>query len=220
MQFQFSVYSGLQWSDLPFVLQGLGRTLLLTLLAGVFGTLIGTIVGWLRESSATASYLLGPYVDVMRSVPLIIQFILFNSAFSAFGVPLDPLQVGVLTLSLYMGALTSELVRSGLRSVRPELRRASRSLGMSYWKELRYISAPLAVRTVFPSWIGTLIALTKDTALVSVVGYVELLRAAQILIVRTNEALMILAGVGAAYFLICYPISRYSRRIERRLSHD
>jgi His/Glu/Gln/Arg/opine family amino acid ABC transporter permease subunit len=217
MQFQLA-YSGLQWSDLQFVLVGLWRTLLLTALAGFFGTVLGLVLGWARESSALVRHLFAPYVDVTRSIPLIIQFILINSAFAAFGSPLDPLQVGVLTLSLYMGVLTSELVRSGLRSVRPELIKASRSLGMSYWQELRLVSLPLAIRTVFPGWIGTLIGLTKDTALVSVVGYIELLRATQILITRTNEALLLLTGVGIAYFLICYPISRYSLAVERKLA--
>lgn len=219
MQFQLP-YSGLQWSDVWIVLGGLGRTILLTVLATVFGTVMGAVLGWLRESSTAASHLLAPYVDVTRSVPLIIQFILINSAFAAFGAPLEPLLVGVLTLSLYMGVLTSELARSGLQAVRREVRRAARSLGLTYWQELRLIGAPLAVRTVLPAWIGTVIGLTKDTALVSVVGCIELLRATQILIVRTNEALLLLTGVGIAYFLICYPISRYSRALERRLSHD
>jgi len=220
MQFQFNLYAGLQWSDLFFVLEGFGRTLLLAFVTCAAGTLLGALVGWLRENMAIARFALAPYVDAVRSIPLIIQFILVNSAFSAFGLPLSPLQVGILTLTLYMGASSSELVRAGLRSVRPELRRAARSLGMSPWQELRHVTAPLAVRTIFPSWIGALIGLTKDTALVSVIGYIELLRAAQILIVRTNEALWILMGVGAAYFLMCYPVSRYSRRLEKRLGHD
>jgi len=220
MPLQFNLYAGLQWSDLFFVLEGFGRTLLLAVVTCAAGTLLGTLVGWLRESMVIARFALAPYVDAVRSIPLIIQFILVNSAFSAFGLPLSPLQVGILTLTLYMGASSSELVRAGLRSVRPELRRAARSLGMSQWQELRHVTAPLAVRTIFPSWIGTLIGLTKDTALVSVIGYIELLRAAQILIVRTNEALWILLGVGAAYFLLCYPVSRYSRRLEKRLGHD
>jgi len=220
VQFQFNLYAGLQWSDLWFVLQGFGRTVLLAVVTCAAGTLLGVLVGWLRENCVAARLAFAPYVDVMRSVPLIIQFILVNSAFAAFGLPLSPLEVGILTLTLYMAASSSELVRAGLRSVRFELRRAARSLGMSPWQELRYVTAPLAVRAIFPSWIGALIGLTKDTALVSVIGYVELLRAAQILIVRTNEALLILMGVGAAYFLMCYPVSRYSRTLEKRLGHD
>ncbi|KAJ10235.1 amino acid ABC transporter permease [Pseudomonas aeruginosa] len=219
MQFQLS-YSGLQWSDLSFVMTGIWHTVLLTILAAFFGTLLGVVIGWLRENSVVVRIALAPIVDLLRSVPLIIQFILVNSFFALSGVPISPLTVGVIVLSLYMGVLTSELVRSGLQSVRIQLRKAARSLGLSYWQEFWHISAPLALRTVFPGWIGTVIALTKDTALVSVVGYVELLRASQILINRSNEAILVLAGTGLFYFLICYPISRYSQRLEKVMQHD
>lgn len=219
MQFQLA-YSGLQWSDIPFVLTGIWHTLLLTLLATVFGTLIGILVGWLRHESIAARLALGPLVSVLRSIPLIIQFILVNSFFAMAGFAMSPLLIGLIVLSLYMGMLTSELVRSGLQSIRPQLKKASRSLGLTYWQELRHISTPLALRTLFPGWIGTVIGLTKDTALVSVVGYIELLRASQILINRSNEALLVLAGTGLFYFAICYPISRYSRHLEKVMHND
>ncbi|MGK9419485.1 amino acid ABC transporter permease [Pseudomonas cedrina] len=219
MQFQL-VYSGLHWGDIPFVLTGIWHTLLLTLLATFFGTLLGLLVGWLRHESVVARLALAPFVNVLRSIPLIIQFILVNSLFAMAGFGISPLFIGVIVLSLYMGMLTSELVRSGLQSVRPQLKKASRSLGLSYWQTLRHVSAPLALRTLFPGWIGTVIGLTKDTALVSVVGYIELLRASQILINRSNEALLVLAGTGLFYFAICYPISRYSRHLEKVMRHD
>ena len=219
MQFQLA-YSGLQWSDIPFVLTGIWHTLLLTLLATVFGTLIGILVGWLRHESIAARLALGPLVSVLRSIPLIIQFILVNSFFAMAGFAMSPLLIGLIVLSLYMGMLTSELVRSGLQSIRPQLKKASRSLGLTYWQELRHISTPLALRTLFPGWIGTVIGLTKDTALVSVVGYIELLRASQILINRSNEALLVLADTGLFYFAICYPISRYSRHLEKVMHND
>lgn len=219
MQFQLA-YTGLHWGDIPFVLTGIWHTLLLTLLATVLGTLLGVLVGCLRQESVFARLTLGPFVNVIRSIPLIIQFILVNSLFAMAGFGMSPLLIGVVVLSLYMGMLTSELVRSGMQSVRPQLKKSSRSLGLSYWQELRYISAPLAFRTLLPGWIGTVIGLTKDTALVSVVGYIELLRASQILINRSNEALLVLAGAGFFYFAICYPISRYSRHLEKVMHHD
>jgi polar amino acid transport system permease protein len=211
-------YSGLQWSDLPFMLEGAWRTIVLTVLAGSLGTVGGLVIGWLREASAPFRWLSAPIIDVVRSVPLIIQFVLANSALAILGFRLDPLWVGVVTLSLYMSVLTSEIVRAGLRSVRRELPRAARSLGMSYWQGFRHVEAPLALRVGLPGWIGALIALVKDTALVSVIGYVELLRSAQILINRTNEALLVLAGVGLFYFAICYPVALLARRLERRLA--
>jgi His/Glu/Gln/Arg/opine family amino acid ABC transporter permease subunit len=210
-------YSGLQWSDLVFLLQGALKTLYLTILACVLGTAIGLVLGSVREYSKLASLVLAPYVDATRSVPLIIQFILFNSASSASGMPLDPFQVGVITLSLYMGVQTSELYRAGVRSVPDGLRKAARSLGMTAWQQWRTVSAPLAVRTILPGWIGTVIGLAKDTALISVVGYIELLRSAQIIIDRSNEALLVLSGAGLFYFAICYPMSKYGRILERSL---
>jgi len=219
MQIQLP-YSGLQWSDIPFLLTGIYHTLLLTVITVVLGTLLGIFIGWARESSKYPRIMFGPLIDVVRSIPLIIQFILVNSFFAMAGFPASPLVIGGVVLSIYMGVLTSELVRAGLRSVRPELKKASRSLGLTYWQELFHVSGPLAFRAVFPGWVGTVIGVTKDTALVSVVGYVELLRASQILINRSNEALLVLAGTGLFYFIICYPISRYSRSLEKVLKHD
>ncbi|QUS56567.1 amino acid ABC transporter permease [Pseudovibrio brasiliensis] len=212
-----SAYSGLSWSDLLFLLDGASKTILLTALAALFGTVLGIALGWLRDSSRLVSWIVAPYVDVTRSVPLIIQFVLFNSFIAIAGYPLSPLWSGTIVLSSYMGVFTSEVVQAGLRAVRPELRRAGRSLGMGYWTEMRYVTAPLALRVVFPSWIGLVIGLTKDSALVGVIGYIELLRVSQILINRTNEAILILLGAGLFYFVICYPISRYSQTLERKL---
>ncbi|WP_269500048.1 amino acid ABC transporter permease [Castellaniella sp. S9] len=217
MQFSLTPYAGLQWSDLWFILEGGLSTILLSVVSGAAGTILGCALGWLRERSPVFSWLMAFPVDVIRSVPLIIQFILVNSLFSALGVPLDPLEVGLLTLSLYMGMQTSELVRAGIRAVPVQLQKAGRSLGMTGWQVERCITVPLVLRTMLPAWIGTLIGLTKDTALVSVVGYIELLRAAQIVITRSNEALLILLGVGLFYFVICYPISKYGRWLEQRI---
>lgn len=210
-------YSGLQWSDLLFLLQGALKTLYLSAITCVFGTVIGVALGAARESNRAVSAVLAPYVDATRSVPLLIQFILFNSASSAFRLPLTPFEAGVLTLSLYMGVQTSELYRAGLRAVPEGLRKAARSLGMSATQTWLRVRVPLAVRAVFPAWIGTAIGLAKDTALVSVVGYIELLRSAQIIIDRSNEALLVLSGAGLFYFAICYPMSRYGQTLERRL---
>ena len=75
---------------------------------------------------------------------------------------------------------------------------------------------PMALRVALPSWIGLTLGVMKDSALVSVLGYVELLRASQILITRTQEPIMILAVAGAFYFALSYPISRFSARLEGR----
>jgi polar amino acid transport system permease protein len=209
--------STLQWTDLWFLFRGVGNTLFVALIAGMFGTLLGCVLGWARESLLAVRVIAAPIVDVVRSVPLIVQFILAGSFLSISGYPLNPFLLGTLVLSIYMGVLTSELVRASLAAVPTQMRKSARSLGMTSLQELIYISIPLAVRTALPGWIGLVLGLVKDTSLLGVIGYVELLRAAQILDTRTHRTLLLLIGVGVVYFVICYPISRYSRRVERQL---
>jgi len=212
-------FSGLRWHDLLFIAIGAWRTLELTLVSALFGTLLGFFVGWARTSpSRLVTYPLGGYIDVVRSVPLIVQFILFNSGAAIAGMPLDPFWSGVAVLSLYMAGYVAEVVKAGIASVPDLLSRAGRSLGLTYLQTLRHVVAPLGTRTVFPAWVGLVLGLMKDTSLVSVLGYIELLRASQIVINRAQQPLLILSGAGAFYFAMCYPMAQLSRRLERRWS--
>lgn len=131
---------------------------------------------------------------------------------------MDPVTSGIVVLTLYMGAYCAEIVRGGYDAVPLPTRRAGRSLGMTYWQDLRYVVLPLGLRTIFPAWIGLVVGVVKDTALVAVLGYIELLRASQIVITRTQEPILVLSGVGIFYFAICFPISQYSKRLERRMA--
>jgi len=217
MQFVLSD-PGLHWRDGWFLLQGAGHTLWVTLVAGLLGTLLGVVLGWLRFSSVLLRIITAPYIDVVRSVPLIIQLVLANSFLALAGVGFDTFWLCVAVLSSSMAVVTAEVVRAGLASVPQTFRRSARSLGLSARQEFFHISAPLAVRTSFAAWVGLLLGLAKDSALVSVVGYVEYMKSSQILITRTHETLPLLVGVGVFYFVICYPVSRYSARLERRMA--
>ena len=213
------VFTELSVQDLWFLAEGAGRTLNLTLWSGIFGTLLGIAVGTVRATWPVAvSPVFGVYVDVIRSVPLLIQFILINAALAVAGHPQSPVTVGILVLSLYMAAFVSEVVRGGIAAVPMLTRRAARSLGLTWIQDMRYIVLPLGTRAVLPAWIGLVIGLVKDTSLIAVIGYIELLRAGQIIITRTQEPMLVLSGVGLFYFIICFPVSRYSMRLEAKLA--
>jgi polar amino acid transport system permease protein len=215
---QIQIYSALQFGDFYFLFDAIGRTILLAVTSGIIGIAIGVTVGWARWSSPAASWLLAPVVDVIRSVPLIIQFILVSSFLAMSGHQANTFWLCVGTLSAYAGVLNSEHVRAGLDAVPRQYQRAARSLGFGYWQEIWHISGPIALRTVFPGLVGVGIALVKDTALVSVAGYVDFLKAAQILIARTNQGITILMLVGVVYFIISYALSHAGRYLERRMS--
>jgi polar amino acid transport system permease protein len=159
---------------------------------------------------------LGLFLDAFRSIPLIIQLILFFNFFPIIGFPLNPFAAGTFVLVLYTSALVAAVARGGIEAVPVTTRRAGRSLGLTYWQDMRYIVWPIGLRAVLPAWAGVALGVLKDSALVSVLGYVELLRASQILITRTQEPFVILTVVGLFYFALSFPISRATARLERR----
>ena len=214
-----SLFTPLSWSDTGFILIGVWNTVTISVVAIVLGTLLGLAVGFMRaESSKVVNVLLGGVLDILRSVPLIIQLILFSTFVGAMGYPLDPFVAGSIILSLYTMAFMSEVFRSGFDSVHQSMRTSARSLGMTYGQTIFYIRLPIGMRAVFPSWLGVALSVIKDSALVSVIGYMELLRTSDQLISRTQQPLMILIGVGIFYFIISYPLSSYGRYVERKMA--
>ncbi|WP_380058204.1 amino acid ABC transporter permease [Falsihalocynthiibacter sp. SS001] len=212
-----SFFSGFSPKDLLFLGEAALRTLWISVLSISIGTVFGVIFGWLLyEGKFWGGLTLGLVLDVFRSVPLIIQLVLFYNFAPIVGLNLDPFASGVVILSIYTAALVANVARGGIEAVGAPMRRASRTLGMSYWQDLRYIVLPIGVRAVFPAWVGVALGVMKDSALVSVLGYVELLKASQILITRTQQPLLILAIAGLFYFALSYPISRYAARLEER----
>jgi len=210
-------FTDFQASDLLFLGEAAGRTLLISAVSITIGSVLGIIFGWSLEASKTlVRATIGTVLDVFRSVPLLIQLVLFYNFFPIIGWNLDPFASGVFVLSIYTAALVAQVVRGGIEAVGQPMRRASRSLGMSYWQDMRYIVWPIGLRAVFPAWVGVALSVLKDSALVSVLGYLELLRASQILITRTQEPFIILAAAGAFYFALSYPLSKYSQKLEER----
>jgi His/Glu/Gln/Arg/opine family amino acid ABC transporter permease subunit len=214
-------FTDFQPSDIGFLFEAAGRTLLISVLAISIGTVLGCIFGWILSVTRMAGdATLGVVLDMFRSVPLIIQLILFYNFFPIIGFNLSPFAAGTVVLVFYTSALVAAVARGGIDAVPITTRRAARSLGMSYWQDLRYVVWPIGLRAMLPSWAGVALGVLKDSALVSILGYVELLRASQILITRTQEPFLILTVVGAFYFALSFPLSRFAARLERRWKYD
>ncbi|MDN2663851.1 amino acid ABC transporter permease [Psychromonas sp. 14N.309.X.WAT.B.A12] len=214
-----NLFTPISWNDAGFILTGVLNTVYISVVAIFFGTILGLILGFARaECNKIVNMCLGGVLDILKSVPLIIQLILFSTFIGAMGYPLDPFVAGSIILSLYTMAFMVEVFRSGFDNVPHATKKAARSLGMSYWQTVRHISIPIGMRSVLPSWIGVGLSVIKDSALVSVIGYMELLRTAEQLISRSQQAVMILVGVGLFYFLISYPLSLYGKYIERKMT--
>ena len=214
-------FTAFQLSDIWFLGEAAGRTLLIAALSIPGGTVLGIFFGWVLSVSGWAgASSLGLILDVFRSVPLIIHLILFFNFFPIIGIPLDPFQAGTVVLMFYTSALVAAVARGGIEAVEVITRRAARSLGMTYWQDLRYIVFPIGLRAVLPAWTGVALGVLKDSALVSVIGYVELLRASQILIIRTQQPFLIFAVAGVFYFALSFPIARIMERLEQKWQND
>ncbi|MEK9800492.1 MAG: amino acid ABC transporter permease [Alphaproteobacteria bacterium] len=214
-----AVFSGFGAQDLLFLGEAAIRTLWISVLSIAIGSFLGGIFGWaLYETKYWGGILLNPILDIFRSVPLIVQLVLFYNFAPIIGLNLDAFESGLVVLTMYTSALVANVARGGIESVGRAMRIASRSLGMSYWQDMRYVVFPIGTRAIFPSWVGVALGVMKDSALVSVLGYVELVKASQVLITRTQEPLLIILVVGGFYFALSYPISRYSAKLERRWS--
>ena len=208
-------------TDLWFMLQGAGMTLALTFWAVLGGTVMGFVFGVLRAvASAWINALLGAVLDVFRSIPLLIQFILANSFKSIVGLDVSAFTVACVVLAIYTSAYCAEIVRAGVLAVPSTTRRAARSLGLTWWQDMRLIVYPIALRVSLPSWVGLTLGVMKDTSLVLWIGIVELLRASQVVVTRIQEPLLVLMLCGLIYFLMSYPISRFGAYLETRWRDD
>lgn len=214
-----SLFTPLSWNDAGFILTGVLNTVYISILAICVGTVLGLMIGFIRSiSTQSVNFVLGSILDVLRIVPLIIQLILFSTFVGVIGHPLPPFASGSIILSLYTMAFMAEVFRAGFDNVSKSMRIAARSLGMTYWQSIRYIVLPIGMRSVFPSWMGVALSVIKDSALVSVIGYMELLRTSEQLITRTQQPLEILLGVGLFYFIISYPLSTFGRYVEKKMA--
>lgn len=205
------------WHDLLFMLRGAGTTLALTICSVAVGTLFGLVLGVIRASAPwPINAPLGLVLDIFRSVPLLIQFVLAGAVVSILHLSLPTFIVACIVLSFYTAAYCTEIVRGGVLAVPQTTRRAARSLGLTAAQDLTEIVFPIALRVALPSWITLLLGVMKDSSLVLWIGMIELLRSSQIVVTRIEEPLFVLSIAGLIYFLMSFPIARLGARLERR----
>lgn len=209
--------------DLESLLRGALWTLALCVTSGVIGTLVGLVLGLAATSpSRIARGIATAYVYFIRGIPLLI--IVF---FAYFGVPLlfpslslSAFATAVIALSVFTAAYMAEIFRGSINAVPKGQWEAADALGLGYVRKLRHVVLPQAMRIVVPPAIGFLIALVKDSSLVTVIGFVELTHAGTIVSNLTADPILTYSVVAVIYFVICYGISRLGRFYEKRTSID
>jgi len=205
-------------NHLPFLLQGLRVTVVISLLSMVVGAVVGLAVALARLSPVLPlRWLAAFYVDLLRSTPLLIQLIwVFFALPILLGYSLPPVTAGVATLGAYCGAYLAEIFRAGIVSIASGQRHAALALGMTKAQVLQRVILPQALMRMLPPIASTLITLVKDSSLVSLISVAELMWAAQSLASVTLAPVEILTATGLIYVAICYPLSLVAELTRRR----
>jgi len=227
----FYRYSGAQWGQLKefffnwetlegnwwILWQGLEVTLLLALISGIGSVLVGLLIAVLRTlHSPTLNFFLKIYVDIFRSIPMIVFMVFIFFALPFMGISLGSIVTTILALSLGYGAYASECFRAGIESVHSGQLEAARSLGLSRWKTISKIILPQATPVVIPPLTGTLVAMLKDTAVASIVAAPELLkRARELYTSETNPTPLVAAAL--IYLVVLIPLVRAVNILENKL---
>ena len=227
----FYRYSGTKWDRLsrsffnfqkmrgawPELLKGLLVTLELSAVSAVFAIIIGLVVAVLRSlGSRTLNIFLIAYLDIFRSIPMIVLMVVIYYALPYVGISLKSVTAAIVALSIGYGAYAAEAFRSGIESVHYGQTEAARALGLTRFQTMRLVILPQAIRVVIPPLTGVLIAMLKDTAVASVVAAPELLkRAREVYVGKANPTALVMAAM--IYLVILFPLARFSNLLETRL---
>lgn len=193
-------------------------TIALTVAAIVGGSLLGLVVMLLRVSRvAPLTWLAVAWIQTIQGTPLLGQLFVFYFGFGIFGVDVSPWLAAAVAFSIYASAFFAEIWRGCVQAIARTQWEAAASLGLGFVEQLRYVIAPQAVRIAIPPTVGFWVHLVKNTSLASVIGFVELTRAGQIVNAATFRPLAVYLIVAAFYFAICFTLSRLAARLEGRL---
>jgi polar amino acid transport system permease protein len=217
--------------NFSFVLEGFGQTLLLSLVSAALALLWGLVLALLRQSPGRSMTpvrgLVIAYIDVLRGIPLLLVILLISGSLpfltflpeelrapSFFGKP-DIFWYGVMSITLTYGAYYAEVYRAGLEAVPYGQMEAARSLGMSHSKAMRHVIVPQAVRKVIPPLLNDFIALMKDTSLVSVIAFVEVVKAGREVQAETFNSSALTLG-ALMFVIVTVPLARLVDRLIAR----
>jgi glutamate/aspartate transport system permease protein len=227
------MFAGFDWDviqrSLPYLFkEGMTFTLTLTALAMFFGIFFGTLLAMMRLSSfKVLSYAAGAYVNLMRSVPLVLVIFWFYFLVPYIGAWIlqqnEPIKVGaflssVITFTMFEAAYYCEIMRAGIQSIPRGQVWAGYALGLNYWQTMGNVVLPQAFRNMMPVLLTQTIILFQDTSLVYVLSITDFLGAASKVAQRDGRLVEMYLFVAVVYFLICYLLSYFVKRLQVRIA--
>jgi polar amino acid transport system permease protein len=207
------------WPAFLFLLGALRWTIVLSLIAFVGGSVGGLILAVARTSRyAVLRALAGAYIGLIQGTPVLMQlFIVFYGLAVMTGVRIDPWPAVTLAFTMYAAAFLGEIWRGAIEAIPRQQWEAAAALPLSPRAQMRHVILPQAFRIAIPPTVGFLVQLIKGTSIASIIGFVELTRAGQLIVNVTFQPMIVYPIIAVLYFALCWPLSLAALRLEGRI---
>lgn len=206
------------WDILRNLLLAARWTILLSLATFVLGGLVGLLVLFMRSGRQRALRRFSKlYIELFQGTPLLMQLFLAFFGLALFGLEVPAWLAAGLTLTLWSSAYLAEIWRGCVEAIARGQWEASSVLAMSYAQQMRHVILPQALRIAIAPTVGFSVQIVKGTAVTSIIGFVELSKAGTVITNATFQPFLVYGLVGLMYFALCWPLSRYSQSLERKL---
>ena len=208
-----------------FILEGLGKTLIIAFFAVILGVILGGLVALIRnyheetKKAKLANFISKLYVTIIRGTPAVLQLmIIYYVIFRT--VDINTILVGVIAFGINSGAYVSEIIRAGINSIDRGQKEAADSLGLTYRETMKSIILPQAIRNVLPALSNEFITLLKETSVAGYIGIIELVKAADIIASGTYNSFFPLIIIAIIYLILTIGLSKLLTIFEKKvLSH-
>jgi polar amino acid transport system permease protein len=202
-----------------FLLEAAVWTVILSALGFAGGGVIGFVVALARISPArlirwTATL----YAQLIQGTPLLVLLFIVYFGLSISGFNLPALFSAGISITLYTSAFLADIWRGAIRSIAAAQWEAAECLGLSRWQRMIRVILPQSLRIATPPTVGFLMQVVKNTSLASAIGFVELSQAGKLINNSTFQPFSIFIVVAALYFMLCFPLTLASRKLERKLN--
>lgn len=205
------------WAEFMFIVRAVPWTLLITSIACILGGAGGFIIAAARIARNRILVVVSTiYIQVLEGTPVLMLLFLSYYGLALYGIDVPPLLAASIAMSLFASAYFGDIWRGSLQSIPTHQWEAADSLALSRFDTFFLVILPQAIRISIPPTVGFVVQLVKNSSITSIIGYVELTRAAQLMNNNTFQPFQAFLSVAVIYFAMCYPLSRLARQLEKR----
>ncbi|MDA8721455.1 amino acid ABC transporter permease [Candidatus Pelagibacter bacterium] len=209
-------------TNLKFLLSGLTTTIFISVVSIIISMILGFVVAVPSlAKNKFLTYINVGYVEIVRAVPLLVLILwIYYGLPIMTGISFSPFVSGIIALSISESAFQAEIFRAGINSIKKAQWEAGSSLGLTFFKRLRFVILPQAIKNILPAIGNQFVYVLKMSSLVSIIGIGDLTRKANELVVTTYRPLEIYTFLILEYLVLILIVSYFVRKLEKNLKKD